>query len=336
MSNAKTVSWLSAAMMAASLSPVRADDFYRGKTVEVLVGFSPGGGYDAYGRALASVIGKYIPGRPTVVVRNMTGAGSLTLATYLQSAAPRDGLTFGIFDDGLLIAPLIKPETVRLNPSKLTWIGSTAKDQQVCMIWSQSPVKKVEDLRGAQTVFGVTGLDDIRYMSTAMLRNVIGGNVKIIPGYPGSADIRLAVEKKELDGVCDSWQSVKGTKADWINEKKITVLVQMGLKSHPDLVGVPLVGDFAEKPSDRAALAMLVAPSESGRAFAAPPDTPADRLQALRRAFDQSVKDSEFLAITSKANLEVDPLTGEEVEGYIKQIYATSETDIQRAREMVK
>ena len=319
--------------------PVQAQpaaDFYKGKTLEILAGFPTGGGYDAYARALATAIGKHMPGNPSVLVRNMTGAGSLRLAIYLQDAAPRDGLSFGIFDNGLLIAPLLKPETVKFNPSKLSWVGSASKDIQVCSVWHKSDVQTLEDLKTKSATFGVTGLEDIRYMSTALLRHVAGANIKIVSGYPGSTDIRLAMETGELDGVCDSWQSLKATKADWLAEKKIRILAQMSPAPHKDLPDVPLIGSFSNPATQARALAILLSPTHVGRSFAAPPGVPADRLEALRQAFAESMKDRDFLTLTEKSRLEVDAMPGQEVEDFLARIYGASPEDVATARKLVE
>lgn len=325
---------LAGALMA-STADAQTADFYKGKTVEILVGFSPGGGYDAYARALGGVLGKYMPGNPKVVVRNMTGAGSLRLALFLADAAPADGATIGIFDNGLMIAPLLKPETAKFDASKLRWVGSTSKDTQICLVWRELGISSIEDVKKREVTFGVTGLDDIRYMSTAMMRHVAGAKIKIVPGYPGSTDIRLAIERGELDGVCDSWQSLKSTKADWVRDNKVNILVQMATKSHPDLANVPTITQFADA-SMKTALDLLVSPGESGRSFAAPPNVPADRLDALRRAFDAAVKDKEFLETTQKARLDVDPMSGEDIELFINRIYKVMEADVAMARKLVQ
>jgi tripartite-type tricarboxylate transporter receptor subunit TctC len=311
-------------------------EFYQGKTVEILVGFSPGGGYDAYARALARSIGKHLPGHPQVVVRNMTGAGSLRLARHLQEAAPRDGLSFGTVDNGLLIASLIKPN-VPFDASKLSWIGSVTKDLEICITLRSSSVKTWSDLRDRQTVFGATGRDDIRYMVTDVLRKVSGAQIRIVPGYPGTSDIHLAMEKSEIDGVCESWQSLKSTKPDWISEKKINVLVQIGFEPYPELNGVPSIGEAAHSPVELDALKLLfAAPSAAGRSFGAPPAIPPDRLDALRRAFDATMRDPEFIAHTDQSRLEVDPSNGEQTELILKKAYGSSPEVVAIARRLAE
>jgi tripartite-type tricarboxylate transporter receptor subunit TctC len=172
-------------------------------------------------------------------------------------------------------------------------------------------------------------------MSTAMMKNVAGAKVKIVPGYPGSTDIRLAIERRELDGVCDSWQSLKSTKAEWVQDKKVNLLVQMAAKPHPDMAKVPTIMEFAA-PNLKTALDLLVSPGESGRSFVGPPGVPADRLDILRRAFDASVKDKEFLDTTAKSRLDVEPMPGEEIEKFLNRIYKASSEDVATARKLIQ
>jgi tripartite-type tricarboxylate transporter receptor subunit TctC len=310
-------------------------DFYRGKTVEILVGFSPGGGYDTYARALSRSLGSQIPGNPQVVVRNFTGAGSLRLARYLQDAVQRDALSFGTIDNGLLTASVLK-EGIQFNASKLSWIGSISRDLETCMIWHTRPERTLAELRTNEVVFGVTGRDDIRFTATEVLRKLAGAKIKIVSGYQGTTDIRVAMEKGEIDGVCESWQSLKATKPDWINDKKINILVQMGVEKHPDLPTVPLIGDLARTPIELEALKLLFSGSEAGRPFGAPPGIPIDRLAALRRAFDATMTDPDFAAITGRARLEVDPITGEQTERLLKKLYESSPRAVEVARKLVE
>jgi tripartite-type tricarboxylate transporter receptor subunit TctC len=331
---------LPAALMSAALliaaRAAQADpaDFYRGKTVEVLVGFSAGGGYDAYARVLARTLGNHIPGKPLVVVKNFTGAGSLRLARYLQDAAPRDGLSFGTFDTALLISPMLK-DGINLDASKLSWIGTIAVDLQVCVLWNGSRAKSVDDLRKVPTVFGATGRDDIRYISTDVLRKVIGADIKIVPGYPGTADIRLALEKSEIDGECETYQSLKSTKPEWIKEHKANTFIQFGEQRDPELPNVPLLADYARSPTEAEALKLIFSSGEAGRPYAAPPGIPADRLDALRRAFDATMKDPEFLGFAQKQNLDVDAKPGEKTEDYLRRAYGSPPAVIELARKLL-
>jgi len=323
---------LVAAPPAATADPA---DFYRGKTVEILVGFSPGGGYDTYARALARSIGNRIPGSPQVVVKNFTGAGSLRLARYLQDAAQRDGLSFGTIDNGLLTASAMK-DGIQFNASKLSWIGSISRDLQICMIRHAREAKTLADLRSTEAVFGVTGRDDNRYTSTEVMRKVAGARIKIVSGYQGTADIRIAMEKGEIDGVCESWQSLKATKPDWLDDKRVDILVQMGFARHPELPDVPTIGELARTPLELAALKLLFSGAEAGKPFGAPPAIPADRLAALRRAFDATMTEADFVAVTSRLKLEVDPITGERTESLLSEVYQSSPATIEAARKLVE
>jgi tripartite-type tricarboxylate transporter receptor subunit TctC len=309
-------------------------EFYRGKTLEILVGFSAGGGYDVYARALARNFGNHLPGNPQVVVRNFTGAGSLRLARFLQDAAPRDGLAIGTIDNGLLTASLFNP-SVGFESTKLGWVGAMSKDVKVCMTWHASRFHSIGDLHKGEAVFGATGRDDIRYTSTNVLRQVTGTNIKIVTGYPGTTDIRLAMERGEIDGVCESWSSIKSTKPEWLAQKKITVIVQSSAEEQPDLKGVPTIGTLARSPQEADAVQLIYSVSEAGRPFGAPPGLPADRLNALRRAFDATLKDPEFTAFAVKAQLDIEPSTGEQTAQFLTRAHASSPAVIEAARTLL-
>jgi tripartite-type tricarboxylate transporter receptor subunit TctC len=336
--NTKRAAAVAALALTAVAGPANANpaEFYKGKTFEIIVGFSAGGGYDAYARALARAMGKHIPGNPTVVVKNMTGAGSLRMSMYLQDAAPRDGLAIGTMDPGLQILPLIKPETAGFNASKLTWIGSIAKNTYSCVSWHNGRIKTVDDLLKLDSAFGATGREDVRYQNTAILKNLLGGKIKIVTGYPGSSDVRLALERGEIDGECDSWNSLKATKQDWLKDNKLNILTQMTLEKHPDLPNTPVIVDLVKDPKQKAALRFLIAPQESGRPFGAPPGIPADRAAALRRAFDATMKDPEFLDFVKQAVLDIDPTTGEQVEALNREIYNATPDVIELARKAIQ
>jgi tripartite-type tricarboxylate transporter receptor subunit TctC len=324
---------LASAMVAGADRAASQEEFYKGKTVEVLVGFAPGGGYDTYARALAQFMGKHLPGQPTVIVKNMPGAGSVTLVNYLLNIAPKDGTAFGTFDQSLIVAPLFGGEVAKVDASKLSWVGSIAKGNTLCVTWHTSPVKTWDDLLKNHTVFGGTGREDVRYTQAAMIRNLFGADLKIVIGYKGSSDLRIAMERGEIDATCgDSWTSLKGTAADWLRDKKINLLVQFALETHPEIREVPLLIDKARTDEDKAALKLLFGAQVAGRPYAAPPGLPPERLQVLRAAFDATMKDPEFLAFTDRVKLEVDPVTGQEIESAVRETYQTRPEVIARAK----
>jgi tripartite-type tricarboxylate transporter receptor subunit TctC len=326
-------------LIACCLSPAisRADvaEFYKGKTIEVLVGFSAGGGYDLYARALAKSIGNYIPGKPSVVVRNFTGAGSLRLARFLQDAAPHDGLTIGTIDNGLLTAGLMNP-AAGFDASKLEWVGAIAKDVQIIFLWNKQPGKPAKSLGSEKLAFGATGTDDIRYTSTNVLKKITSANIGIVTGYPGTSDIRIAVERGELDGLSESWTSIKSTKSEWLEKRMVTPVVQFAFVPHPELKDVPLISTYARSPDELEALKIIFSSGEAGRPFAAPPGVPRERLEALRQAFTKTMSDPEFVAYTNQAKLEVVPSTGEEVAAFVSRIAKSAPSVVETARKLVE
>jgi tripartite-type tricarboxylate transporter receptor subunit TctC len=321
----------------ATVPVAQAEDFYRGKTVQLYVGFAPGGGYDAYARTLARHMGKYIPGEPIVIVRNMPGAGSLQLVNYLYSVAAKDGTEFGHFDPTLIIAPLMDPAKNKYDASKLGWVGSLAKATNTCIAWQGTPAQSWEELLTKEVSFGITGHDDVLYTDTQIVNNMFGARIKKIAGYTGTNEIRLAMERGEIQGNCGfSWNSLKTTGADLLASGKLKVLAQFGIDANPELPGVPLVIDAARSARDRDALKLIFASQLAGRPFTAPPGVPADRIEILRRAFDKTAADPEFLAEAKRVNLDIDATAGEAVAKLISEIYRSPPEVIAAAEAAVK
>jgi tripartite-type tricarboxylate transporter receptor subunit TctC len=328
---------LGAGLFGATSAAHAASIDFSGKTVEVLVGFSPGGGYDAYARALARYLGPNMPGSPQVVVKNMPGAGSMKLALYLVGVAPKDGTSIGTFDPNLITAPLLDPQNAKFDASKFSWVGSIAEGTNVCISWHTSPVKTVDDLISKQAPFGATGRDDARYMDAAIMRNMFGSKLQIITGYQGSSDVRLAMERGEIAGNCgDSWASLKTTAADWIRDKKVHVLAQYALEKHPEIADVPLVMDMAKTDEQKGALKLLFASRYAGRPYAAPPGVATDVLAALGTSFNATMKDPEFVAFAQKANLEVSPATGQQVEDLVNDVYKSPPAAVAAAKAAIQ
>jgi tripartite-type tricarboxylate transporter receptor subunit TctC len=231
------------------------------------------------------------------------------------------------------VAPLFGGELAKVDASKLSWVGSVAKGNTVCVTWHTSPVKTFDDLLKNKTVFGGTGREDVRYTQAAMIRNMFGADMKIVTGYKGSSDLRIAMERGEIDATCgDSWTSLKSTASDWLRDKKINLLVQFALESHPEIRDVPLLIDKARTEEDKAALKLLFGAQIAGRPFAAPPGMAPERLRVLRAAFDATMTDPEFLAFADKIKLEVDPVNGQDIEAAVRDTYRTPPEIVARAK----
>jgi tripartite-type tricarboxylate transporter receptor subunit TctC len=326
-----------AALTVSALSPAAAQDFYRGKNLQVYVGFDPGGGYDAYARVLARHIAKHIPGTPTVIVRNMPGAGSLTLLNHLYSIAPKDGTEFGHFDPTLIIAPLMDPAKNKYDSSKLSWVGSIAKATNTCIAWEGSGLNSWNDLVTKEASFGITGQNDVLYTATAIMRNMFGAKLRTVAGYTGTNEIRLALQRGEIQGNCGfSWNSLKTTAADLISSGKLKILAQFGMEANPELPNVPSIMDMAKSQRDKDALKVIFATQEAGRPFTAPPGVPPERLAILRAGFDATMKDPDFLEDAKKAKLDIDPVGGAAVAKLIEQIYRSPPDVIAAAKAAVQ
>jgi tripartite-type tricarboxylate transporter receptor subunit TctC len=265
-------------------------DFYRGRTITIVVGYSAGGGYDTYARVLGRHIGKHIPGNPQVVVQNMPGAGSLRAANYIYNVAPKDGTTFGTISRGMAMEPLIGSSATQYDSRKFTWLGSATNEVSVCAIWHTSAVKNWGDMLTKPFTVGGEGSGSDPDIFSAMLRNAFGVKVKTVSGYPGSNEVALAMECGEVDGRCGwSWSSMKATRADWLAGKKVNIVVQLSLNKSPELTHVPIVTEFATTERQRQILQLILSRQVMGRPFAAPPGVPDDRKQALRAAFDATI-----------------------------------------------
>jgi tripartite-type tricarboxylate transporter receptor subunit TctC len=327
-------------LVLASLASARADsvgDFYQGRTIELQVGYSTGGGYDIYARALARHMGRFIPGNPTIVPKNMPGAGSLRLANWLAQAAPRDGSTFGTIGRGTAFDPVLGQPGAQFTAADLSWIGSMNQEVSICAAWFDSGVDTFKDLESKELLVGAVSFNDDTGQFAKVLNTVLGTRMKIVAGYPGGNDVVLAMERGEVKGRCGwSWSSVLAAHMAWWKEKKINILVQLALNKHPDLPDVPLVTDLARNPAQRQMLRMIFARQVMGRPFVAPPGIPPERLAALRKAFMDTVTDKEFLADAAKAKLEINPADGEKVEALVKEIYATPTAVAQQAAAALK
>lgn len=305
---------------AAAADPV--EDFYRSKNINLYIGYSAGGGYDLYARLLARHIGKQIPGKPSIVPQNMPGAGSLKVTTWLASVAPRDGTAIATFARGMPLYPLLfNPD---FDATRLGYIGSITTDASVCITWQGSPIRDWNDLMTKPSTFGGEGKGSDPDMFATLLKVAFNANVKLVSGYPGTADMTLAMERGEIDGLCGiSYSTLKSAHADWLREKKINIVVQAAMEKDPALPDTPLLLDLATSARQRQIVSLAVAPQALARPFAVPPGAPAERLEALRLAFDKTMRDPDFLADAAKSNLDVHPLGGLGIGEMIRKLYQT-------------
>jgi tripartite-type tricarboxylate transporter receptor subunit TctC len=321
-------------ILAAMAAPVHAAapaaDFYKGKTVFVIIGYSPGGGYDLYARLLAQHLGKHIPGNPTVVPQNMPGAGSLKAANYLFSVAAKDGLAIGTFARAMGNAQLIGQ--ANFDATKFTWIGSPTRDTSLCVSWVTSPVKTWDDVLTKQTIFGGEGADSDPDIFAKLYKNVYGAKIRLATGFPGTTDIGLAMQRGEVQGLCGiSWSTIKAQHGDWLREKKINILLQAAPVKDPELPNVPTADDFAKTPEQRQILDFVQASQVMARPFAAPPGIPADRKAILRAAFDDTMKDPAFLADAKRIGIDIKPVSGAEIDALVASLYATPKDVVAKA-----
>jgi tripartite-type tricarboxylate transporter receptor subunit TctC len=313
-----------------TLSPmaqVQAQDpaaFYKGKSIDLYIGYSAGGGYDVYARALARHMGRFIPGSPTIVPKNMPGAGSLVLANWLYNVAAKDGTAFGMIGRGTAFDPLLGSTKAQFDAAKFTWIGSMNDEVSVCVAWHTSGIASLEQVVQNELTVGGTGPAADTDQFPKVLNATLHTKFKIIPGYPGGNDIDLAMERGEVMGRCGwSWSSVIATHKSWIDEKKINVLVQLSLNKHADLPNAPLVMDLAKTEEQRQIFKLVFARQPMGRPFLAPPGIPADRMATLRKAFVDTMKDPGFLAEAEKMKLEISPVSGDAVQAIVQEVYQT-------------
>jgi tripartite-type tricarboxylate transporter receptor subunit TctC len=306
-------------LSAASAQPAP-PSFFAGKQINLICGAAVGGGYDALARLFARHLGRLIPGNPSVIVQNMPAAGSLAAANLIANTAPKDGLTISLIQRGMLLTRLINPTSVRFDLDKLNWIGNLSSEVGVAFAWHTSKHKTAKDLFERELIVGGhTGVDP--ELTPRLYNAVLGTKFKIVTGYNGTADIGLAIERGEVEGIGDwSWSSLKKQKPEWIRDHKITLLLQSGLQNDPELPGVPNALEFAKTDSDRRVIELFLTQKTVARPIIAPPGVPAERVAILRTALAALAKDHEFLADAERSGLEADPVTGEAVDKVIALI----------------
>jgi tripartite-type tricarboxylate transporter receptor subunit TctC len=320
---------------AASARADQVADFYHGKTLNLIIGTSSGNDYDFRGRLLARYLGHHLPGEPTIIPQNMPGVGGVKAANYLATIAPHDGTTLHMIMSNMMSSEAIGAQGVQFDTRKFFWIGNTSSTPNVTVSWYKSGVTSIEQVKTQQLIVGAPGGTAGVIYVTAM-NGLIGTKFKLVTGYPGGNEVNLALERGEIDGrASNSWASWKSTHPDWVRDKKIIVLVQIGLKRAPDLPDVPLLYELAHNDMDRQVLTFLSADTAIARSLVVTPDTPPERVEALRRAFDATMRDPDFIAEAEKAKLDVDPMPGAEAQKIADSIVNTPPEVVARAKALL-
>jgi tripartite-type tricarboxylate transporter receptor subunit TctC len=329
-----------AALVLATAFSARAQDaveqFYKGRQLKLYIASTPGGGYDSYGRLVGQYIGKYIPGNPTIVPENMPGAGGNRLAAYLYSVAPKDGTEFGIIFPGAVLDPLIGSQKVQDDPSKLIYMGSANVETFLCILRADAPIKRYEDIFTTPVTLAASAAGGSTVDMPALENNLLGAKWKVVKGYPGSREISLAVEQGEAQGDCGvGVSSIEVEHPDWQTSGQYKVVVQETNRGHALLnsLHIPLSYSFAKTDEQRAVMELAYSQEVFGRPFAMPPGVPKDRVDALRKAFMAALKDKDLLADAKKRRLDIEPLSGEEVQALVAKVYGMPANIVAKAKE---
>lgn len=311
-------------------------DFYKDKTVSIYISAPPGGGYDAYGRLYARHLGRNLPGHPTVIPKNMPGSGGRRVASYLYNIAPKDGTAISVMHGTTIYDSLFKTKGAHFDARKLNWLGSMDGFISIGFATTRSGVRTIKDAQNKQIILGATGYGSNTYRYPNLLNQLIGTKFKVITGYKGTKSIYLAIERGELDGMLGaSWSQLRNRYMRWIKGDKITILVQLSAKKSAELPNVPLALDLVKNKDDKALLAFVLQGQQMSRAVAAPQDIPADRLKALKAAFQATMKDPKFVAQAKKSRREIRHISGEKIDKIIAGLYAASPALIERARKVI-
>ncbi|MGE5538183.1 MAG: Bug family tripartite tricarboxylate transporter substrate binding protein [Gemmatimonas sp.] len=306
-------------------------ELFKGKTINLMIGFGPGGANDVWARAIAKHMPKHLPGNPNIVPQNVPGAGGLKLMNQLANVSPKDGTAIGLVNRGIPLEPLLGGQGTQFDPMKMNWIGSPDKDVTVCSARKDAAVQKMEDLFSKELIVGATGSGADTAIYPEFLAELLGMKFKTIKGYPGSKEISLAMERKEVQGICLAYDSLM--RQPLARDGKVNILFQAALTADPRLKDVPIGTDLARSEADRAALKLFFARVALGRPFVAPPGVPAERVTALRNAFDETMKDPDFLADAKRQDLSVDAITGQEIADIIADVYKTPKDVVARTSE---
>ncbi|HEY6256042.1 MAG TPA: hypothetical protein VIY51_09650 [Xanthobacteraceae bacterium] len=311
--------------------------FFKGRQITFLIGAGAGGGYDAYYRTFARHVVHHIPGEPTIVPKNMPAASGLAAANTLYTSADRDGATIGAFPNNIPMDPLFGNPGARYDPEKFNWLGSIGKLENICATWITSPIKTIAQARQREVIVAAAAATSNSAIMPKVLNALLGTKFKTVMGYDPGSGMTLALESGETEGVCGlSWSTIKAARPHWIKDKKLNVIVQLGLAKLPELPDVPAALDLVTDPVKKQVLSLILIRQELGRPVAAPPGVPLARLEVLRRAFDETMKDAQFLAEAEKLQLEIEPLRAEEIDKLLADAFATPRAIVQQAAELIE
>lgn len=326
---------LAAAIM---LVPERASaaDYYAGRSIDLLIGAPPGGGYDIYARALARHLGRHIPGQPGIVAKNMPGAGSARAAGYISAVAPKDGSAIAAIMPGAVMGPLLDEKSEALfDPTRVVYLGTANSGTRVCVARKEAKISTFNDLRTRKASFGGVSTNDSTREYGYLHKKTSGAQYDVVSGYSGTAEIALAMERGEIDGVCGwDWSSFKSQRPDWIRDKKVNLLLQVGLEPNPELtgMGVPSVFEYVSSEDDRKVVELVISQQVFQRSYIAPPGLAREPLDALRSGFDATMNDPQFLDDAQRMRIDISPLSGAKVQDLVRRLYATPKDVVMRAR----
>jgi tripartite-type tricarboxylate transporter receptor subunit TctC len=309
---------------------------FAGKTVTLIIGFGTNSQYDLWGHVVARHVGKHLPGNPAIVTQNMEGAGSYRAANFIYNIAPKDGTSLALIARDAPLGPLSGAPGARYDATKLSWIGTPTVETNVCIAYKSATVKTAQDLLNKELIVGNSGAGSSSNLYPKALKGILGLRFRVVSGYPATGDVLLAIERGEVEGICESFDAIRLRRPEWITTKTISILFQGGTKANPELTDVPLISELAHNEIDKQAIEFLYAGQAMGRPFVAPPNLPADRLKMLRVAFMETMTDPEFLAEARQRHLAIEPKSGEELEALITKAYATPKPIIDRVGQLIK
>jgi tripartite-type tricarboxylate transporter receptor subunit TctC len=313
------------------------EEFYKSRQITMLIGGGVGGGYDVYFRTFARYVTKHLPGNPNIIPKNLPAASGLAAASTLYTSAEKDGSTIGAFPNNVTMDPLFGNQGARYDPLRFNWLGSIGKLQNVCTTWHTSTIKTIEAARQREVIVSAPAATSNAAIMPKVLNTLLGTKFRVVAGYDPGAGLTMSIERGEAEGICGlSWSTMKASRPHWIKDKLLNVIVQMGLDKLPDLPNVPAALDLVTDPEKKQVLELILIRQEPGRPLAAPPGVPADRLATLRRAFDATMKDPDFLAEAEKLQMEIDPLSAAQIEKLLATAYGTPKPIVQRAAELLE